>query len=45
MRLLAQQTLAECPNFKGKHASASHEDLNSRLALERSEVALKRAEP
>ena len=45
MRLLAQQTLAECPNFKGKHASASHEDLNSRLALERSEGALKRAEP
>ena len=44
MRLLAQQTLAECPNFKGKHASASHEDLNSRLGLEGSEVALKRAE-
>ena len=42
MRILAQQTLAECPNFKGKHASASHADLNSRL--EGSEVALKRAE-
>ena len=45
MRILAQQTLAECPNFKGKHASASHADLNARLSLEGSEVALKRAEP
>merc|ERR1719174_2749551 len=27
MRILAQQTLAECPDFKGKHASASHADV------------------
>ena len=45
MRILAQQTLAECPNFKAKHASASHADLNARMSLEGSEVALKRAEP
>jgi hypothetical protein len=42
MRLLAQQTLAECPNFTGKHASASHADLTRPGS---SEAALKRAEP
>ena len=27
MKLLAQETLAECPNFKGKHVSTSSADL------------------
>ena len=45
MRLLAQQTLAECPNFTGKHASTSQADLHSRARPESSEAALKRAEP
>ena len=29
MRLLAQQTLAGCPNFRGKHVSKSNVDLLS----------------